>query len=59
MIIKNNSKTKPILIIFSPEEGLKGVLSRCQTTITFANSLFFVKITINMYIMGLKQVHHS
>lgn len=57
MIIKNNSK--PILIIFSPEWGLKGVLNRSQTTITFANSLFFVKITINMCIMGLKQVHHS
>lgn len=40
--------------------GLKGVLNTWEKTrVTFANSFFFVKITINMSVMGLEQVHHS
>lgn len=34
------------------------MLNTRQTSVTFANS-FFVKITINMSVMGLEQVHHS
>lgn len=45
--------------LFRAVWALKGVLNTRQTSVTFANSFFFVKITINSSVMGLEQVHHS
>lgn len=57
MISKTNSK-RILKWFFRAVWALKGVLNTKQTSVTFANS-FFVKITINMSVMGLEQVHQS
>lgn len=57
MISKTNSK-RILKLFFRAVWALKSVLNTRQTSVTFANS-FFVKITINMSVMGLEQVHHS